>query len=239
MKSHRLCCRILLRALTVALLSGLSSCASTTAVSKSLATESESDGWIVGTIGAKAGALFARSGTAYNDQALYFARIGAQGAGRIHFNVGEVFGLDKDFHDKEESANVFMQRLPAGDYVLVSMEFWANYGLSGMLTQREPITAPLRFRVLPRQATYLGSFIASTDWPPGVLRMNPGLGYFVVYDRSQRDIPAITKAYPEIAKILVAQPAVSGTQTIELRSNAPTVDGASNQHAPFTVPYRQ
>jgi len=224
--------------LIVALLSGLSGCASTTAVSKSLATESESDGWIVGTIGAKTGALFARSGTAYNDQTLYFIRIGEKGTGLVHFDVGEAFGLDKDFHDKEESANVFMQRLPAGDYALVGMEFWANYGLSGTLTQREPITTPLRFRVLPRQATYLGSFIASTDWPPGILRTNPGLGYFVVYDRSQRDIPAIMKAYPEIAEMLVAQPLVSGTQTIELRGNAPA-DGESDQPTPFTVPYRQ
>lgn len=195
--------RLILGTITLGLSLLISGCLKTGArVSDSLQTVSAADGWIVGTIGAETGGFFERKGSIYTDNKLIFARLdqqGGKGGGTLSASLGAGFGIGKAFFDSAEFSDLFAIQLPSGTYAFVGAYFWQNKGQFGTSEVRTGFPAPITFTVKPGETLYLGSFIATNEWPEGFpLRTNPGQPYFTAFSRAGRDMPALRKAHPQL-----------------------------------------
>lgn len=195
--------RFILTTLTLSLSLLLAGCTKTGArVSDSLQAVSAGDGWIVGSIGAETGGFFDRKGSIYTDNKLIFARIdqqGGKGGGTLTASLGAGFGIGKAFSDSGEFSDLFAIQLPSGTYGFVGAYFWQNKGQFGTSDVRAGFPAPVTFTVKPGETLYLGSFIATNEWPEGFpLRTNPGNPFFTVYSRAGRDMPALRQAHSQL-----------------------------------------
>ncbi|TAJ51309.1 MAG: hypothetical protein EPN60_03310 [Nevskiaceae bacterium] len=157
---------------------------------------SDTDGWIVGSIGASKG-YFSRVGSIYNDHKLIFVKINDPGSGgTLTYSPGELLGADKDFNDRTEGSDLFAVRLPSGKYAFVASYFWQNKGTAGTSEVYQSYADVLIFEVRPGITLYMGSFIASNEWPPGYpLRTVPGAPSFTHYLRAERDMPKLREKF--------------------------------------------
>lgn len=176
-----------------------SGCVTTgTKVSPSLKSVEATDGWIVGSIGGAKGILLERKGSIYRDHKLIFIKTDAKNSGgTLTYSPGEVFGLNKDFNDGDEASDLFALQLPKGSYAFVAAYFWQPQSTGGSMAEvKAPFSGPISFEVHPGETLYLGSFIATNEWPEGFpLRVNPGYPFFTLFRRSERDMPKLRSTF--------------------------------------------
>lgn len=89
----------------------------------------------------------------------------------------------------EESGHVVVRRLPPGSYE-VNNYYFSGF-LPGVATYRWSPARPfsLPFRVRSGEATYIGSFMRSPSLGTSLQPVLGAAGFFVVADRSERDLP--------------------------------------------------
>lgn len=102
--------------------------------------------------------------------------------------------LDPDF-EGFETGHVVVRALPPGQYEIRNLEFYGSgIGGSYQWSAAEPFLIP--FTVEPGQATYIGSYMRSLS-PEGYRERLGAAGYFLVADRSGRDLPIARARLPE------------------------------------------
>lgn len=152
--------------------------------------------------GGKAGQVFGTLGTfpntPFSSVTIFFRQVGSKDPGRFFFAYDSILGGPPvDVAETKARGTVFVGRLPAGDYELFQVNFFINRAQFGSTTfsAREEFSIP--FRVEEGKSTYLGEFIAYYTTGKNFFGMTiPAGGYYVVADKSQRDM-AILSTKPE------------------------------------------
>lgn len=140
---------------------------------------------------------------------------------KIEPSVGGAFVMKVKHPDftGDESGHVIARRLPPGQYVVDGFFFsgWSP-GMSYEWRSKVPFSLP--FTIRANQATYIGSFMRA---PSGVSR-DPqlrGASYFVIANRSGRDLPIARAKFPNLPPIEVQVTDVDQFGSAVLRSRAP------------------
>lgn len=149
--------------------------------------------------GDKAGQVFGTLGsfrkTPFSSVSIFFRQLGSKDSGRFYFAYdGILGGPPVDVEESNARGTVFVGRLPAGDYELFQINFFINRGQFGTTTfsSREEFSIP--FKVEEGKSTYLGEFIAYHTTGKNFFGMTiPGGGYYVVADKSERDMTILSK----------------------------------------------
>jgi hypothetical protein len=131
---------------------------------------------------------------------LEIRQVGGSAVERIRFTPKKVadlpfMGTKTDYKDDSETGIVEIRRLPAGEYEI----FQIDAGLyAGIIQWRwsSGDSVPIPFKISPGAATYLGDFQGHVISQRHVLSLGapfPSSAYFVVSDKSDRDIPLAQK----------------------------------------------
>jgi hypothetical protein len=120
-----------------------------------------------------------------------------------------------------ETGQVHVQRLPSGSYVVD--EFHFDGLLPGVVTYSwssgKPFSLP--FTIRPGEATYIGTFMRFPSLGTSLQPVLGAAGFFVVADRSERDLSVAKTKLPESAKITVQVTDVSRFGNAALRVSPP------------------
>lgn len=122
--------------------------------------------------------------------------------GRIRPTVGGAIRLKVQNPDFEgfETGHVVIRRLPPGRYAVTDFEF-AGAGAGVQAEWKSSVPFALEFTIEPGKATYIGSFMRSPT-PNDQLRAELGYaGYFLIADRSERDLPIAAVRLPQGVEI--------------------------------------
>jgi hypothetical protein len=178
-------------ALIVACLLLLSGCISKEAVRMPTALENYS--------GDKAGQVFGTLGTfprtPFSSVTIFFRQVGSKDSGRFFFAYDSILGGPQvDVVESKARGTIFVGRLPAGNYELFQVNFFINRGQFGTTTFASRKEFSIPFKVEKGKSTYLGEFIAYDTTGKNFFNMTiPAGGYYVVTDKSQRDIAILSK----------------------------------------------
>ncbi len=183
--------------------------------------------------GADAGFLVVAMGegadTFYGSYKLFYRnKADTKITGRVYFPSGLWAIKMRDYYrDDDRGGLVLIKKLPPGDYELVNFEIY-NDGLHGpggaQLTSdmwwksKEDFSIP--FKISEGAATYVGEFKAVG------MRFHPflkgkyavGGAYFVVSDKSDRDVAIAKQKQPAIKKVELSVPNVDALNNPLLRS---------------------
>ncbi|MEL6729390.1 MAG: hypothetical protein AAFP91_17995 [Pseudomonadota bacterium] len=86
-----------------------------------------------------------------------------------------------------ETGHVVLRQLPPGHYVISDFEFYGS-GPGGSYEWLPEWPFEIEFTISPGEGTYIGSFMRSQT-PRGMSDELGAAGYFLVSDRSARDLP--------------------------------------------------
>lgn len=119
-----------------------------------------------------------------------------------------------------ETGHVIVRRLPAGNYVVDGFFFggWtpgANHSWSSAV----PFALP--FKIEPNKATYIGSFMRSPSLGTPLASQLGAAGFFVIADRSQRDLPIARTKLPALPEARIDVTDVAQFGSAALRTSAP------------------
>ncbi len=120
----------------------------------------------------------------------------------------------------QETGHVVVRRLPPGDYLIDDFAFggWGP-GVAYAWSSATPFA--IRFTIRAGQATYVGSFMRA---PSAGTPLEPQLGmagFFVVADRSERDLPIASGRLPAGVEPTVQVTDVDAFGSLVLRSREP------------------
>lgn len=121
--------------------------------------------------------------------------------GEIQPTVGGAIYLkikNPDFEGRE-SGHVVVRRLPPGEYVIDDFSFGGQLaGMSYAWSSATPFA--IRFTIRPGEAIYIGSYMRAISAGTPLEPQLGAAGFFVIADRSERDLPiARTRLPPAIA----------------------------------------
>ena len=88
-----------------------------------------------------------------------------------------------------ETGRVVIRRLPPGHYVITDFGFGGSSPLGGSYAWSSGKPFTMDFDIRPGRATYIGSFMRSPTPKPELRAQLGYAGYFLIADRSERDIP--------------------------------------------------
>jgi len=95
-----------------------------------------------------------------------------------------------------ETGHVVIRRIPPGRYAVTDFQF-AGAGAGVQAEWKSSVPFALEFTIEPGKATYIGSFMRSPT-PNEQLRAELGYaGYFLIADRSERDLPIAAARLPQ------------------------------------------
>ncbi|MFN0098686.1 MAG: hypothetical protein ACKVS7_08440 [Gemmatimonadaceae bacterium] len=118
--------------------------------------------------------------------------------GSIRPSVGGALTLKVKNPDFQgfETGHVVIRRLPPGRYAVTDFEF-AGAGAGTQTEWKSSVPFALEFTIEAGKATYIGSFMRSPT-PNEQLRAELGYaGYFLIADRSERDLPIAAARLPQ------------------------------------------
>ena len=153
----------------------------------------------------------APDGTAVND---WKSRIEPSLGGAIYLKI-----KNPDFTGGE-SGHVIVRRLPPGQYVVDSF-FFAGWtpGAAHRWSSARPFALP--FTIAPGQATYIGSFMRAPSLGTSLQKQLKAAGFFVVADRSDRDLPIARAKVPALPPVTEQVTDVDSFGSAALRSREP------------------
>ncbi|WP_299011607.1 hypothetical protein [uncultured Shewanella sp.] len=118
--------------------------------------------------------------------------------GKVDKNVP--FGkYDFDFKEQKNSGNIFAYLVPAGEYEIYQTNMTNTYGYSFTSWQsKEPFS--LKIHANAGQITYIGEYAIQPVYEGKNLFGVPlmALGYWIVNDKSTRDIAMLAHRYPNL-----------------------------------------
>lgn len=143
--------------------------------------------------------------------------------GKIEPKVGGAFYLkikNPDFTGTE-TGHVVIRCLPPGQYEVGSFSFSGFVpGIGGYnWSPAKPFSLP--FNIKSGQATYIGSFMRAPSLGTSLQPTLGAAGFFVVTDRSERDLPIATGRIPAGMKVTTEVTDVSVFNSPALRVNEP------------------
>lgn len=105
-----------------------------------------------------------------------------------------------DFEGRE-TGHVVIRRLPPGDYVIDNFSFGGQLaGTSFFWSTATPFAIP--FTIRSGGATYIGSFMRAPSLGTSLAPTLGASGYFVIADRSARDLPIARTRMPTLPDII-------------------------------------
>jgi len=121
----------------------------------------------------------------------------------------------------DETGHVIVRRVPPGSYVVDGFFFGgqAPGGVSYSWSSRVPFALP--FRIEPGRATYIGSFMRSPSLGTPLATQLGAAGFFVVADRSERDLPIARKKFPMLPPVTMEVTDVDKFGSAALRTSVP------------------
>jgi hypothetical protein len=124
-----------------------------------------------------------------------------------------------DFSGRE-TGHVIVRRLPPGNYVVDGF-FFAGWtpGMAHRWSSKVPFALP--FAIAPGQATYIGSFMRAPSLGTPLEPQLKAAGFFVIADRSQRDLPIARAKLPGLPQPGVQVTDVDTLGSFVLRSREP------------------
>jgi hypothetical protein len=111
------------------------------------------------------------------------------GFSRAHVSGAEYSG--------RETGRVFVRRLPPGNYEVHGFRFAGTR----QFRSRRPFSIP--FTIRPGQATYIGNFARAPSLGTPLQRTLGAVGFFVISDRSERDVALARGRFPELPPVTV------------------------------------
>lgn len=135
----------------------------------------------------------------YDFHEFTFRRVGEQATGRLFYNPKTAVPVNgrRDYQTSEEAGAVEVASLPAGRYELVN--FRASLTLLGTVQFSAQREFSIPFEVRPNEVVYLGNYQANpirNRTSSG--RVVAGGTYFVVEDRSRRDLQLAKARLPSL-----------------------------------------
>ncbi|HRD27707.1 MAG TPA: hypothetical protein PLO65_05345 [Caulobacter sp.] len=125
-----------------------------------------------------------------------------------------------DFEGRE-TGHVVVRRLPPGEYLIENFAFYGSSPTGSAYAWSSAKPFAIRFRIEPGKATYIGSFMRAPSPGPGVV---PGIGpagFFVIADRSARDLPIARPRLPGACEVVSQVTNVDAFGSAILRSREP------------------
>lgn len=170
----------------VAFVSGCATVASGDIPSSLADVPPEKTGIVFGSIGIGAKTLF-------TNQGLRYRQLGASENALIQFREG-IIDTATDFTEGSVKGNLFLLRLPPGEYELFNARFVSPGPLNSMTTFTAKSDFSVPFVVTQGKATYLGEFITYSLTGKNFLGVTvPAGGYFVVSNKLDRDLVLLGK----------------------------------------------
>jgi hypothetical protein len=189
--------------LAIVLLFALPGCASSGFFSTNY--EGKDTGYLVTSLGAQ-------TGTVYNGYSLFFRKKDRSYSGRVFWGQANMFEDRKpDFEDGSKAGIVDVTRLPPGDYEVFNFQIFYNAGTAqSWFSSKQDFSIP--FTVRRGAGTYIGEFVAVGIKGQNFFGMAvPAGGYFVVSNRTSRDIPIAKRKEPAMRDVASA---VSNLRTV-------------------------
>lgn len=129
--------------------------------------------------------------------------------------------IKKPDFEGRETGHVIIRRLPPGRYAIT------NFGFSGQIpgvggidwSAAKPFEIP--FSIKPGQATYIGSFMRSPSFGTSLQPQLGAAGFFVIADRSNRDLPIALRKNSLLPSAIIEVSNVDEIGNIALRSKEP------------------
>ena len=106
---------------------------------------------------------------------------------------------DPDFTGRE-TGKVVVSRLPPGKYEIYDFSFGGAVGTTTYSwSSRNKFSIP--FEIRPGEATYIGSLARAPSLGTSLERTHGAGGFFVISDRSERDLPLARKRHPGLPEV--------------------------------------
>lgn len=143
--------------------------------------------------------------------------------GAIRPTVGGAIYLkikNPDF-EGQESGHVVVRRLPPGDYLIDNFAFHGSSPAGAAYDWSSAAPFAIRFTLRPGQATYIGSFMRSPSLGTPLAPQLGAAGFFVVADRTGRDLPIARTRLPTACEITTQVTDVDAFGNAALRSREP------------------
>ena len=95
-----------------------------------------------------------------------------------------------------ETGHVIIRRLPPGHYAITNFGFAGSSPFGGSYAWSSAKPFSMEFDIKPGRATYIGSFMRSPTPKPELRAQLGYAGYFLIADRSERDLPLARAKLP-------------------------------------------
>lgn len=142
--------------------------------------------------------------------------------GKIEPSLGGAIYLkveDPDFEGRE-TGHVRVRRLPPGEYVVDNYAFGGQLaGTSYAWSSAKPFA--IRFTIQAGKAVYIGSFMRTVSLGTSLEPQLGASGFFVIADRSARDLPIARSRQPSLPDVTVQVTDVDTFGSAALRSREP------------------
>ena len=177
-------------------------------------------GWLVYAVGSiKMGLDFEFSyaplpGTAAAADKAWRGKIEPRLGGAIYLRV-----KNPDF-EGDESGHVVVRRLPPGRYSVTRFDFAGGIGGTAFSwSSAKPFALP--FEIRAGEATYIGSFMRAVSLGTPLQAKLGAAGFFVIADRSARDLPIAAARLPAGTRITAEVTDVTAFGSEALRTEQP------------------
>ena len=120
-----------------------------------------------------------------------------------------------------ETGQIVVRRLPPGDYLIENFAFYGSSPLGASYDWSAAKPFAIRFSIQPGKATYIGSFMRAPSLGTALEPRLGAVGFFVVADRSERDLPLIKTRLPMALEILSQVTDVDPIGNALMRSREP------------------
>ena len=143
--------------------------------------------------------------------------------GAIEPTVGGAWVLkikNPDFVGRE-SGHVVVRRLPPGQYLMDQFAFSGGGFGMGTIDWSSAVPFAIRFTIRPGAATYIGSFMRAPSLGTPLESQLGAAGYFLIADRSARDVPLARSKMPALTPIAPEVTDVTQFGSAALRRDEP------------------
>jgi hypothetical protein len=151
-------------------------------------------------------------GTAVND---WRGMIEPKLGGAIYLKI-----KNPDFEGRE-TGQIVVRRLPPGDYLIDNFAFYGSSPTGATYDWSSAKPFAIRFTIQPGKATYIGSFMRAPSLGTTLQPTLGAAGFFVVADRSARDLPLIGAKLPAGCEVVTQVTDVAAFGSAALRSAEP------------------
>lgn len=116
---------------------------------------------------------------------------------------------DVDYEGRERG-KVYILSLPPGEYEIFDFGFGGTIGTLAIASSSARRFS-LRFRIGSGEATYIGNFARAPSMGTPLRARFGAAGYFVISNKSERDIPIARRREPALSEVRIEVPDASAT----------------------------